>query len=110
MSKIAVSVAEPVLDAEVEYRFARAPYLLLVDGATLAFDVMENPVREVEGGAGVQLARVLAGRGVDAVVGGELGPNADAALRNAGIAVHRCDPGTTAREAVARAAGERRGA
>jgi predicted Fe-Mo cluster-binding NifX family protein len=100
MSMIAVPVATPGLDGQVEPRFGRAPHILLVEAKTMEWEVVENPGGHAGGGAGVQAAQLLAGRKVDAVVSVEFGPTARAALSEAGIRMHICPAGTTAREAV----------
>lgn len=100
MEKIAVTVATPDLDAEVERRFGRAAYLLIVDPETMRWDALENPGARVGGGAGIQAAQLMGRHEVGTVVTGGVGPNAQEALRSAGIAVSLPQPGTTAREAV----------
>ena len=100
MGTIAVTARTPDLDQEVEPRFGRAPYVLLVDPDTLSWEALENPGLHASGGAGIQVAQLLSERGVGAVVSGEFGPKAHDALAAAGIAMHRCGPEVTARRAV----------
>ncbi len=102
MKKIAVPVESPDLDAEVGSRFGRTGYFLLVDPATMAWSAAENAARDAGGGAGPQTAQFLAEHGVDGVIAVEFGPNADEALRMAGIPMYHCDRGTTVRDAVER--------
>lgn len=102
MTRIAVSVNTADLDAAVEHRFGRSSYLLLVDSETMEWEAVDNPGREAGGGAGMQAARLLRDLRVEAVAGGEFGPNANNALRAANIETYRCGPGMTAREAVER--------
>ena len=97
---IALTVASPSLDVKVEPRLGRAPFLLLVDPETLAWESLENPGRDASGGAGVRVAQALSDRGIRDVVSGEFGPKAFEALRAAGITMHRLVSGTTAREAI----------
>ena len=51
--KIAVTSTGSDLDAQVDPRFGRAEYLLIVDTDNLEFQVIENPGTQAPGGAGV---------------------------------------------------------
>jgi predicted Fe-Mo cluster-binding NifX family protein len=100
MSRVALTVGAPSFDVEVEARFGRAAFLLLVDPETMAWETLANPGRDARGGAGIRVAQILSDREVSEVVSGDFGPNAHEALNAAGIVMHRCEAGTTAREAV----------
>ena len=100
MNRVALTVPSPNLDVEVEPRFGRAAYLLLVDPGSMACEVLANPGRDAEEGAGIRVAQVLSDREVSDVISGEFGPKAHDALKAAGISMHRCGSDTTAREAV----------
>jgi predicted Fe-Mo cluster-binding NifX family protein len=102
MSKIALTVAAPDLDAELDPRFGRAAFLLLIDMETLAWEGLANPAREARGGAGVQTAQFLAEHEADAVVSGDFGPKAQQALQTAGIEMYVYESCETAREALQR--------
>lgn len=97
---IAVTVVSPDLRAEIEPRFGRAPYVLLVNPETLEWTSLENPGRQARGGAGIRLVQLLNDQGVDGVISGRLGPKATDALAKAGITMHPCDAPCTAEEAV----------
>jgi predicted Fe-Mo cluster-binding NifX family protein len=84
---IAITATEPLLGAEVDPRFGRARYLIIVDPETMDFDALENPAVAVGGGAGVATAQMIAGKGVAAVLTGNCGPNAYEVLSAAGIKV-----------------------
>ena len=55
--KIAVTSTGPSLDDQVETRFGRCPYFLIVDTDSLGVEAIENPNTAVGGGAGVQSAQ-----------------------------------------------------
>lgn len=61
--KIAVSSAGPDLESQVDPRFGRAQYLLVVDTDTLEFEALQNPNVAVGGGAGIQTAQMIAAKG-----------------------------------------------
>jgi predicted Fe-Mo cluster-binding NifX family protein len=85
--KIAVSATAPHLDADLDPRFGRCQYLLVVDSESMEFEAIENPAITASGGAGIQAAEVVARQGVGAVITGECGPNAYQVLSSAGITV-----------------------
>ncbi len=84
---IAVTAIEPSLEANVEPRFGRCPYFLIVDTDTLKFEAIENANVMLGGGAGIQSAQLMAERGVKYVLTGNCGPNAHQTLSAAGIGV-----------------------
>ncbi len=85
--KIAISATSPSLDAEVDPRFGRCQYFLIVDPDTMEFEAVENTSGMASGGAGIASAQAVAGKGVQAVLTGHCGPNAYQTLSAAGIQV-----------------------
>lgn len=92
--KIAISSQGTSLEAKVEAQFGRCPYFIIVDPATEAFEVLINEASKSTGGAGVEAAQLVAQAGVDAVITGNLGPNATRVLQESGIAVYLGFSGT----------------
>jgi predicted Fe-Mo cluster-binding NifX family protein len=86
--KIAVSATQPNLEGEVEARFGRCPYFILVDPETSEFEARENPNVEAASGAGVATGQFVASQGVREVLTGNIGPNAHQVLAAAGIKVY----------------------
>ena len=85
--KIAVSSTGKTLDSAVEARFGRCPYFLIVDPATLAFEAIPNANAGLGGGAGIQSAQLIAGKGASVVLTGRCGPNALKVFEKAGMRV-----------------------
>ncbi len=85
--KIAVSAVGEDLDAAVDPRFGRCRYFLLVDEATMRFEAVPNEAAMSGGGAGIQAAQIVADKGADVVLTGNVGPNAFRTLSAAGIKV-----------------------
>ena len=85
--KIAVSATGTGLDAQVDPRFGRCQYFIIIDPDTMEFEAVANSAAMAGGGAGVSAAQMVAGKGVDAVLTGNCGPNAFAVLGSAGIKV-----------------------
>ena len=97
--KICVTSTGPSLDAPVDPRFGRCQYFVIVDSETMEYEAMPNPSVGASGGAGIQAAQTVAGKGVGAVVTGNLGPNAVQTLTAAGITMVTGASGTV-RDAV----------
>lgn len=85
--KIAISATGKNLDAEVDPRFGRCQYFIIVDPETMKFEALENSSAMASGGAGISAAQMIAGKGVEAVLTGNCGPNAYQVLSPAGIKV-----------------------
>jgi predicted Fe-Mo cluster-binding NifX family protein len=85
--KIAISATGSTLDAEVDPRFGRCQYFIIVDPETMQFEALENSSAMAGGGAGISAAETMAGKGIEAVLTGNCGPNAYEVLSAAGIKV-----------------------
>lgn len=85
--KIAVSAMSPDLDSEIDPRFGRCQYFLIVDTDTMQYETLENPGASAGGGAGITTAQTISTRGIEAVITGNCGPNAFQVLSAAGIKV-----------------------
>ncbi|MDY0088275.1 MAG: NifB/NifX family molybdenum-iron cluster-binding protein [Coriobacteriia bacterium] len=98
--RIAVSALGTSLDAQVDERFGRAEYLLIVDPSTLEVEVVDNAAnRNALQGAGIGAAETVASRGAEAVLTGHLGPKAYQALQAASLKGYAA-AGMTVHEAV----------
>lgn len=92
---LAVCAQEEGLQAETDQRFGRCPIFVLIDSES--GEVLENLVNssvQASGGAGPQAAQLLSRKKVGAVVLGNVGPNAIAALEAAKIKVYSGIGGT----------------
>lgn len=94
--KVAVCSSGNDLSAPVDPRFGRCASFVIVDSDTMEFSAEPNPGAMMGQGAGIQAAQTLAGRGVEAVVAGNFGPNAFQSLSAAGISIYLCAVGTVA--------------
>lgn len=92
--KIAVSSTGKNLDSQIDPRFGRCQYFVFVDPETMEFEAAENEGLMASGGAGVQAAQLVAQKGANALITGNLGPNASSALSASGIKVHLVSGGT----------------
>jgi len=85
--KIAVTSTGPSLDDNVEARFGRCPYFLIIDTDTMQYESIENPNIALGGGAGIQSAQLMSEKGVTVVLTGNCGPNAFNVFGQAGVQV-----------------------
>jgi predicted Fe-Mo cluster-binding NifX family protein len=92
--KVALSSTGENLDAQIDPRFGRCPFFLVVNPEDMSFEVFENDSAFQAGGAGIQAAQFLASKGVEAVITGNCGPNAVQTLSAAGIELFGGQAGT----------------
>lgn len=97
--RVVVSANGKDLDAPASQVFGRCPAYVFVDPDTMAFEAVDNPAANAPGGAGIQAAQFVVERGVEAVITGNVGPNAFNVLQAAGLAVYPFAGGTV-RQAV----------
>jgi predicted Fe-Mo cluster-binding NifX family protein len=92
--KICVSSTGKGLDADVDQRFGRCLYFLIVDTETMNVKTISNESALSSGGAGIQAAQIVTKEGVGSVITGNIGPNAFQILQAAGIKVFTGAEGT----------------
>jgi predicted Fe-Mo cluster-binding NifX family protein len=97
--KVAVSSYGEDLNAQLNPRFGRCAYFLVVNPDDMSFEAFENKSAAQGGGAGIEAAQFLASQGVEAVITGNCGPNAAQTLSAAGIELFGEQAGTV-REVV----------
>jgi predicted Fe-Mo cluster-binding NifX family protein len=85
--KIAITATAASLDADIDPRFGRCQYFVIADPDTMEFEALENSGAMVGGGAGISTAQTIVGKGMEAVLTGNCGPNAYQVLEAAGIKV-----------------------
>jgi len=92
--KIVVTANGMDLDAPISPVFGRCSTYILVDTDTMDFEAIQNPAVGAPGGAGIQAAQFVIERGAQAVVTGNVGPNAFGVFRSAGMPVFLLGSGT----------------
>jgi predicted Fe-Mo cluster-binding NifX family protein len=98
--KIAVTSQGTQLDSQVDPRFGRAPYILIVDTNTFDFEVLDNKENaNAFKGAGIQAAAMVNDKGASVLLTGYCGPKAFQVLNAAKINVADNVEGTV-RDAV----------
>lgn len=85
---VAVTAKGKNLSDEVDPRFGRAPYILIVDTETMECEALDNSSNvNAFKGAGIQAATMVAEKGAEVLLTGYCGPNAFRTVQAAGIKV-----------------------
>lgn len=90
--KIAISSTGKTLESEVDVRFGRCGYFLIVDiedGEVKSFEAIENNAKAQAGGAGITAGEIVANQKVDAVITVNLGPRAFSVFEQFGIEIYQ---------------------
>ena len=85
--KIAVTSTGPSLNDEIDARFGRCNYFLIIDPESWEFEAVQNPNTVLGGGAGIQSAQLMGNKNVSVVLTGNCGPNAFQTFGATGIRV-----------------------
>ncbi len=92
--KVAITSQGDNLAAQVDLRFGRCPYFIIIDLETEEIEAVLNPASGAMGGAGPQAAQGLGDKGVEAVITGNVGPNAFQTLKAGNIKIFGGASGT----------------
>jgi predicted Fe-Mo cluster-binding NifX family protein len=86
--KIAITATGKQIDSQVDPRFGRAQFILILDESGTIVEALDNSQNlNAMRGAGIQTAKILADRKVNVLMTGYCGPNAFTTLKAAGIKV-----------------------
>ena len=92
--KVCVTSSGAELNAQIDPRFGRCRLFLFVDTESMETRVVQNTSAAAGGGAGTGAAQMVADAGAEAVLTGNVGPNAYQALSAAGISIYTGLSGT----------------
>lgn len=98
--KIAIAVSGATLESQVDPRFGRCPYFLIIDIKTDKLGVIKNTAGQTFRGAGISAAQMIANKGVKAVIAGNFGPNAINVLNSSDIKIFSGIFGIKAKKAL----------
>ena len=86
--KLAITSTGKELISDLDPRFGRAKYFIVVDPESLEYEVVENKQNlELPQGAGIQAAKTIVDQNVDVLISGNCGPKAFKILEAAGVKV-----------------------
>jgi predicted Fe-Mo cluster-binding NifX family protein len=95
--KIAITSQGVGAESEIDPRFGRAKFFIVVDAETGEISVTNNDQNlSAAQGAGIQAGKTVVGLGAEAVITGHVGPKAFATLQAGGVAVYSGATGTVA--------------
>jgi len=84
--KIAITSTGKDLTSDMDPRFGRAPYIIVVDLDTMEFEAVDNAENvNANQGAGIQAGKTLVDKGAEVLITGFCGPKAFQVLESAGI-------------------------
>lgn len=98
--KLCITSSGQSLDDAIDPRFGRCQYFIMVDTENMQCEAIQNPAISAGGGAGTQAAQLVANKGAEVVLTGNVGPNAFTTLQASGIKVIVGLSGGTVRQAV----------
>lgn len=71
--KVAITSSGNSLDSKLDQRFGRCSFFVIYDLESTAFEVIPNPSRDLQEGAGPAAVQLVASKGVSKIVSGEFG-------------------------------------
>jgi predicted Fe-Mo cluster-binding NifX family protein len=83
--KIGVSSTGQDLNAQVDQRFGRCDFFIIIQTDDMSFDIFENRNKSLTGGAGIKCATFLDSKDVEVVLTGNCGPNAENIFSECGM-------------------------
>ncbi|MCW4011104.1 MAG: NifB/NifX family molybdenum-iron cluster-binding protein [Candidatus Bathyarchaeota archaeon] len=85
--KACVTATSTSLDAQLDPRFGRCAYFIIIDLDTMQFEAFSNLAQAATGGAGIKSAQSIVDKGAKVLITGNVGPNAFNALNAAGVEI-----------------------
>jgi predicted Fe-Mo cluster-binding NifX family protein len=85
--KICITSTGQGMDSEVDPRFGRCQYFMVIDTLTGKSEAIDNAGIQQAGGAGIQSGQFMVSKGVEVILTGNMGPNAFEVAQSAGVKV-----------------------
>ncbi len=85
--KICLTAITNTLESQLDSRFGRCNYFILIDSEKMEFEAIKNTAVEVSEGVGVIAAQIMVDNEVKTVITGNVGSRAMQALKTAEIEV-----------------------
>ncbi len=98
--KVAISATGNTLSAAVHRLFGRCAWFLFVDSETMECEAVENKHADDASGAGTNCAQLVLEREVEAVISGQVGPNAYEVLKQGEVKIFIAPKDSSVSEAL----------
>ena len=96
--KICITALGNDLKSQLDPRFGRCSYILIIDAETQEVQAIENESTHAARGAGINTAQIVSDLGCPVVLTGNVGPKAFQALKAAGIKIFTAESNQTCEE------------
>ncbi|MDK2891652.1 NifB/NifX family molybdenum-iron cluster-binding protein [Methanohalophilus sp.] len=97
--KICVPSSGEDINSNIDDRFGRCSYFVIVDSENMDTTAFRNPASSATGGAGIQAAQEIINHDVNVLLVNNIGPNAHQVISAAGVELFEMH-GNTVAEAV----------
>jgi len=87
--KIAITSSGNSIESNLDPTFGRCSYFVITDTDTGENIIIENTAGNFGGGAGISSGQTMVEKGVEALITGNVGPNAMNVLSAAGIQIYK---------------------
>jgi predicted Fe-Mo cluster-binding NifX family protein len=87
--KIVISATGRNIESEIDTKFHRSPFFLIVDTKTNSQKTIENTTRERPSEIGATVGQIVANTGIDAVITTDIGPRAFEIFGQYGIKIYQ---------------------
>jgi predicted Fe-Mo cluster-binding NifX family protein len=89
--KVIISSTGKDLESDIDVRFGRCRYFLIVDTKTNKFKAIENTAQAQAGGAGITAAQIVANENPDAIISANLGPRSFQVFQQLNIKIYQAE-------------------
>jgi len=96
--KICISATGESLDSQLDFRFGRAFFFLILNEKGQIVKKIKNSAAQTMRGAGIAAAQLVVNEGIEAVISGNIGPNAFMVLKNSGIRIFIGNPAESVKD------------
>jgi predicted Fe-Mo cluster-binding NifX family protein len=93
---IAISSTGKGIDSQVDPRFGRCDYFILINDGLESTMVISNTAKNSQSGSGTLASTLISDGGADVILTGNVGPNAYRSLEAAGVEIYTGAAGTIA--------------
>ena len=92
--KVMITSRGDSLNSQMDERYGRSEYFIIYDTESGSYEAIKNPFLNDQGGVGISVAKFTLKKGVDALISGSFGPNAQDVLKGSGIKLYSAKGGT----------------